>query len=906
MQSAEFDQWCHRLALSPTTREFLAHLRVSPPVRRVQGRAQNVSGTYASRKMGMTIQFESHTVELWAIYTMEYDPQVLEYFDQPHTLTLTYPSPSGRTVTASHTPDFVVLRQDGVGFEEWKQEERLRTLAVSHPGRYQRDVSGGWRCPPGEAAAAGLGLSYAVRSSTALQPAYIRNLIFLEDYFFAHHVSPDTTAQILEAVSTTPGISLATLLQTLPHIGVDAVYALIARGGLYVDLWASPLKEHPQVRLYPDQTTAEAHVLLLASPSSAPGGGRSTPVAVSHLVALHANAPLLWDGRRWTLVNLGHTMTTLLPEVGAPLQVDTRFFVHLVETQTITVPEHPQAAHLTTLSRDLHRRLAEAGPDALEVANRRFRLVEAYQQHQQAFYEGTPPRTIRDWLARFRDAEARWGCGYIGLLPNTKARGNRTPKAPEAARRLLDEAIATLYARPKQQPAHAVYLAYQRTCLAAALQPLSERTFYRRLKAHAGPALTATRHGTRAAYQEQPWYWELTPSTPRHGDRPWEIAHLDHTQLDIELVSSLGTALGRPWATFLVDAYARRVLACVLTFDPPSYRSAMMALRVCVRRHGRLPQTLVVDGGKEFHSRYFDSVLACYYCTKKTRPSAQPRYGTVVERLFGTTNTAFIYNLLGNTQAAKHPRLLTPAVAPKAQAVWQLPDLYAFVCEWAYDIYDQVEHPALGQSPREAWAVGLAYGGERAHRRIVYDAAFRLATLPSPPRGTARVHPGQGIKVHYLSYWHEVFRRPDVVRTVVPVRYDPFDISVAYAYVHERWVECVTPAYGQFHGHSERELLLVTAELRARNRQSHVTTPLTAARIAAFLAKIEAHEAILLQRLRDQETRAVLQGIESEPQAPASHWAYVPLAEREGERLPVDAGAAPVDLATLQVYEEYR
>ncbi len=85
--------------------------------------------------MGMTIQFESHTVELWAISAMEYDAQVLEYFDQPDTLTFTYESPSGRTVVASHTPDFVVLRQDGVGFEAWKQEERLRALAVSHPGR---------------------------------------------------------------------------------------------------------------------------------------------------------------------------------------------------------------------------------------------------------------------------------------------------------------------------------------------------------------------------------------------------------------------------------------------------------------------------------------------------------------------------------------------------------------------------------------------------------------------------------------------------------------------------------------------------------------------------------------------------------------------------------------------------
>src|SRR5215472_491707 len=90
--------------------------------------------------------------------------------------------------------------------------------------------------------------------------------------------------------------------------------------------------------------------------------------------------------------------------------------------------------------------------------------------------------------------------------------------------------------------------------------------------------------------------WRLCP-TPRHGDRPWEIVHLDHTELDIELVSSLGTPLGRPYATFATDAYSRRLLACYLSFDPPSYRSCMMVLRACVRRHQRFPQMVVVDGG---------------------------------------------------------------------------------------------------------------------------------------------------------------------------------------------------------------------------------------------------------------------------------------------------------------------
>jgi putative transposase len=162
--------------------------------------------------------------------------------------------------------------------------------------------------------------------------------------------------------------------------------------------------------------------------------------------------------------------------------------------------------------------------------------------------------------------------------------------------------------------------------------------------------------------------------------------------------------------------------------------------------------------------------------------------------------------------------------------------------------------------------------------------------------------------VHYLSYWHEAFRLPDVVRTRVPVRYDPFDISVVYAYVHAHWVECVSAAYGQFQGHSERELLLATAELRARNRASHRTTPITAKRLAAFLADIEAHEAVLLQRLRDQETRAVLHLID-QGRGESTPGAVPPLLTTPPEAAPVEGpspGACPLDLSTFQVYEEYR
>jgi len=87
----------------------------------------------------------------------------------------------------------------------------------------------------------------------------------------------------------------------------------------------------------------------------------------------------------------------------------------------------------------------------------------------------------------------------------------------------------------------------------------------------------------------------------------------------------------------MMDAFSRRALAVYVDFEEPSYRSCMMVLRECVRRHSRFPQCLVVDGGPEFRSTYFEALLARYECIKKTRPPAKARFGSVMERLFGTS-----------------------------------------------------------------------------------------------------------------------------------------------------------------------------------------------------------------------------------------------------------------------------
>src|SRR5207244_3690967 len=260
------------------------------------------------------------------------------------------------------------------------------------------------------------------------------------------------------------------------------------------------------------------------------------------------------------------------------------------------------------------------------------------------------------------------------------------------------------YETLKQKTKRSSWAVLKARCEQQNLTAPSYKTFCRLAGQRTVFEQTLKRQGPRAAYTYGAVYLELNRTTPRHGDRPLEIGHIDHTELDVELVCSMtGRSLGRPWLTLLIDAFSRRALAFYLTFDPPSYRSCMMILRECVRRHGRLPQIIVIDGGAEFQSTYFETLLARYECIKKTRPPAKARFGSVCERLFGTTNTQFAHNLRGTTQVTPNVRQVTKGNAPVGQAAWTLGCLYDYLSMFLFEIYDTIGHPVLGQSPREAY-----------------------------------------------------------------------------------------------------------------------------------------------------------------------------------------------------------
>jgi transposase InsO family protein len=470
------------------------------------------------------------------------------------------------------------------------------------------------------------------------------------------------------------------------------------------------------------------------------------------------------------------------------------------------------------------------------------------------------------------------------------------------------------YETLKQKKKYSSWLLVKHACEERAIPVPSYRTFTIAVRKRSKFSQTLRRQGHRGAYVHEPFYFELDLKTPRHGDRPFEIGHIDHTELDVEIVcSQTGRILGRPWMTLLIDAFSRRAVAVYLTFDSPSYRSCMMVLRECVRRHGRLPQIVVVDGGSEFGSTYFESLLARYECTKKTRPPAKARFGSVCERAFGTTNTRFVHNLLGNTQMMRNVRQVTKSVNPKQHATWPLAALYDRLCEYLYEIYDTIQHPALGQSPREAYHSGLAATGQRPQRQIAYDQEFLIWTLPTTPKGTAKVSPGLGVKLNHVFYWSEALRDPAIERQQVAVRYDPFDAGIAYAYVGKRWVQCISEHYSILQGKSDRELMLATIELRKRAQKHAGQFTVTAKKLADFLASVEAEETLRAQRLQDREAKSVLKTIEGRLATPDLRDMALALKEGGGiDQQDVLAASNPEIMSgavaasdELRVYEEY-
>lgn len=870
MTNTEFDVWAIRARIPDIGKAYIQRVRTSPPSRKPGNRhGSNVIGAYPSRKMGLAINFESHKCELPAIHLHERETSVLEYWDQPKSIKLSYPGKSRPTDSFLYTPDFLVLRPYGAVLEEWKDERDLHALAAKSPNRYLKREGGGWSCPPAEAAAAEIGLSFEVHSTAEINWFLQRNITFLEDYYRKEYpVSAEVAEKIADIVAGNPGIVLSELKTLAKESGarIDDLHALIVTEAIYVDLSAAPLSEPERVHVFATSAVAAAYVALQSEPS------QDTPDCATSKIRLQPGCSLIWNGVPLHLKVVGETKMAFTDKNGSLVELTTEVVRKLVNDGDIVAAPDLDAAQVVARENALDI-LSKARPEYLAEANRRWEAIKPYLDGELPFDAVIPPgctiSTLYRWRKDYREARARCGYGYVGLIPKPRG-GNIDPRIDEEVQQAVEEKIAAHFKERKKLKTAMIYRAIKDFCHSKNLPCPSRKTITIKLKSASTYERTMAESGKRKAYQVKEFYYEITYTTPRHGERPFEIGHIDHTQADVEIkCSHTGQPLGRPYITFLIDAFCRRILAVYVSFEQPSYRSCMAVLRICVKRHNRLPRIIVVDNGKEFRSTYFEALLAMFECVRKVRPPAQPRAGTIIENLFNIANVQFIHWLMGNTQAMKDVRTVTKSHNPKELAVWTLEPFYERLCQYAYDVYDTCPHGTLKQSPREACLTGLENSGERAHQFIAYDEAFKMMTLPTTPRKTARVIPRYGVKIRGIYYWHDDFKRASLYRKMVQVRYEPFDISTAYAFVDGFWLPCLSQHPAIFRGMSEKMLMLLMLRMRQQARQhGRNVENVTAFKLTELYRTLAKDEEVMTQRKRDMESEAALRLVEGGKSVP--------------------------------------
>ena len=261
---------------------------------------------------------------------------------------------------------------------------------------------------------------------------------------------------------------------------------------------------------------------------------------------------------------------------------------------------------------------------------------------------------------------------------------------------------------------------------------------------------------------------------------------------------------------------------------------------------------MVADQGAEFNSLDFEAALGHLEMSKLERPATKPRFGAVIERMFGITNTEFVHELSGNTKLLRRARTLSSSHHPSREAVWTLPLLYEALEKWLFDVYPGLRHGSLGASPREV------FEQDRFRRYVRADAALRVLLAVTPDGGTRKVDPVRGITIDHLRYWHQDFSRGDVGGSAVLVKVDPLDCALAFAWVRGRWVNCaLADGDADLGGRSRKQVALGVKELREQHRAGGQARDVNALALGRFMREVDAKGELARQMLRDAEARAV-------------------------------------------------
>lgn len=401
-------------------------------------------------------------------------------------------------------------------------------------------------------------------------------------------------------------------------------------------------------------------------------------------------------------------------------------------------------------------------------------------------------RTLSRWRLIYRKS----GNQAASLIPRTRYRGNRGSRLPAYEVDLLIETVNNVMMTanawsPYQGWGH--YLVASRAAAqirdaAEPQRPVSFPTYLKFVRSIPAEDFAGAREGRRGRNEAAP------PSDPTvrrlAATRPFQRAHIDHYVLDLHVDLSEIPEEGlikRLWLTAMVDEYAGAVLGINLSLLSPRRRSCTGVLRDCVRRHGRLPETLVVDHGKEFESVYFEACLARLGVHKQDRPPEDPRYGSSIERVFGVLKTELLLPLPGSTQNDTRSRAISSSHKGYRRALLRLVETYDLVDAYFFQHFNNYSRGTSLFSPISLVREGLALFSCSGIVKQA-DSAFMVETAIEVNRPLS-FDRRRGVRHNGLWFSHSGLQSV-LPRTKLEAREEPWDGNVLYVLAEGRWLCC--------------------------------------------------------------------------------------------------------------------
>jgi putative transposase len=286
-----------------------------------------------------------------------------------------------------------------------------------------------------------------------------------------------------------------------------------------------------------------------------------------------------------------------------------------------------------------------------------------------------------------------------------------------------------------------------------------------------------------------------------------ERVEMDHTVLDIFLVDEEDRLpIGRPTLTYALDVYSGHPFGIYVGFEPASYRTVQHCLLhgILPKANTRilygtqhdwptygLPETLVVDNGKEFIGRDLEDACGQLGIILERMPVRTPWFKGSIERFFRTNNTGLLHTLPGTTFSNIIERGdydVFQHACISLSAFWQI--LHIFLL----DIYAQRWHEGKGAIPAKRWAENVQSGFVPCLHNSADEV--RILLYPSEERTIQR----SGIDFEALRYQDPALAR---IRSQLPkgtkvrIKYDPADLRRLYVFdpTARRWL--VGPAVDQ-------------------------------------------------------------------------------------------------------------